>query len=98
MAAWLGEAVDRPAPGSTLALRFVQCDDLSGYGRIFGAETPLSRAACWAHARRKWHDLRGSFPAAWQEAQGLIAALYAIEKPFNTSRPAEDAPAQAWAD
>ena len=34
----------------------------------------------------------------WQAAQALIGRLYAIEKPFNANRPAEDAPAEAWAD
>ena len=52
--------------------------------------------ACWAHARRKWHDLRGAFPAAWEQAQRHIAGLYGIEKACNASRPAEDASPAVW--
>jgi transposase len=61
----------------------VQADAYAGYDKVYEQE-PITEAACWAHARRKFHDLAkatGS-PVAQvaQVALERIAQLYAIEK------------------
>lgn len=68
----------------TDTLKFIQCDDYAGYDAMFGAD--LQRIACWAHARRKFHDLRASHPGASAHAMGLIQKLYAVERELTTLR------------
>lgn len=53
-------------------------DGYGGYdGVVVGND--LTRAGCWAHARRKFVDAEKTAPAIAREAVGLIARLYAIE-------------------
>ncbi|MGU0017143.1 IS66 family transposase [Escherichia coli] len=58
-------------------------DAFAGYDRLFSAEREggaLTEAGCWAHARRKIHDVYISTKSATaEEALKLIGELYAIE-------------------
>lgn len=61
----------------------LQADAFNGYDRLFIAEREggaLTEAGCWAHARRKIHDVYISTKSATaEEALKLIGELYAIE-------------------
>ena len=61
----------------------LQADAFTGYDRLFSAEREggaLTEAGCWAHARRKIHDVYISTKSATaEEALKLIGELYAIE-------------------
>ena len=61
----------------------LQADAFAGYDRLFSAEREggaLTEAGCWAHARRKIHDVYISTKSATaEEALKLIGELYAIE-------------------
>ena len=53
-------------------------DDFSGYKALFC--TGITELGCWAHARRKFHDLhQASGSPVAQEALNRIAALYRVE-------------------
>lgn len=58
-------------------------DDYAGYKAMFNSngDGPITELACWAHARRKFHDLHAAngSPTA-REAIERIAQLYAIER------------------
>ncbi len=61
----------------------LQADAFAGYDRLFSPEReggPLTEAACWAHARRKIHDVYISTHTATAEALKRIGELYAIEE------------------
>ena len=55
------------------------CDDYTGYKAGFGLG--MTEVACWAHARRKFHELQVNHasPIA-DKAMALIGTLYAIER------------------
>ena len=57
----------------------LQADGYAGFGSLYEGGGVVE-AACWAHARRKFHDIHaaGASPLA-REALERIAALYAIE-------------------
>lgn len=61
----------------------LQADAYGGYDRLFSTEREggaLTEAACWAHARRKIHDVYISTGTAMaEEALKRIGELYAIE-------------------
>ncbi|WP_141222317.1 IS66 family transposase, partial [Escherichia coli] len=61
----------------------LQADAFTGYDRLFSAEregSALTEVACWAHARRKIHDVYiSSKSATAEEALKRISELYAIE-------------------
>lgn len=60
----------------------LQVDGYAGYNRLLkGPAQDVALAYCWAHARRKLHDVTqsGAAPIA-QECLGQIQALYRIEK------------------
>ena len=61
----------------------LQANAFAGYDRLFSAEREggaLTEAGCWAHARRKIHDVYISTKSATaEEALKLIGELYAIE-------------------
>ncbi|CAD5735656.1 hypothetical protein ESCOMA231M_24035 [Escherichia coli] len=61
----------------------LQADAFNGYDRLFSAGREggaLTEAGCWAHARRKIHDVYISTKSATaEEALKLIGELYAIE-------------------
>ncbi len=88
----------------------LQADGYAGFNGLYETSR-VAEAACWAHVRRKFHDIHaaGRSPIA-QEALTRIAALYAIEaqvtgKPPDLrrqTRRAEAAPLldglRAWLD
>lgn len=63
---------------------YLQADGYGGYddyeGVALGDDSPILKVACWAHARRKFHDaLRTELKTA-QIALAYIGQLYALEK------------------
>jgi transposase len=53
-------------------------DAYGGYDGVV-VKSAITRAGCWAHARRKFVDAEKSHPAIALEAVGLIKRLYATE-------------------
>jgi hypothetical protein len=53
-----------------------------GYGGYDGVvvSNDITRAGCWAHARRKFVDAEKSHPAIAAEAVAIIRQLYAVEE------------------
>ncbi len=71
----------------------LQVDGYQGYNRLVGAERdegPIRLAYCWAHARRKLHEIAkgGAAPIA-EEGLRRIAELYRIEQGIRGRVPAE---------
>ena len=71
----------------------LQVDGYQGYNRLVGldrAEGPIRLAYCWAHARRKLHEIAkgGAAPIA-EEGLRRIAELYRIEQSIRGLAPAE---------
>ncbi len=66
----------------------LQADGYAGFNRLY-ENGNIREAACWAHVRRKFHDLTEAHasPVA-KEALERIAALYGIEKEIR-GRPPE---------
>jgi transposase len=56
------------------------CDGYSAYKALEKRRQDFKLAHCWAHARRKFVELEASFPKPSEEALGLIAELYRIER------------------
>ena len=57
---------------------YLVCDDYSGYKA--GFKGGITEVACWAHARRKFHELvESSDSPIGKQAMGYIQALYRIE-------------------
>ncbi|CAM3818158.1 IS66 family transposase [Klebsiella variicola] len=87
-AAWFAFSPDRQGMHPQQHLRHyhgvLQADAFAGYDRFFSAEReggPLTEAACWAHARRKIHDLYISTQTATaEEVLERIGELYAVEE------------------
>lgn len=67
----------------------LQADGYAGYEALYDTGL-ISEAACWAHARRKFHDLH-ELKASPMAAQALqqIAQLYAIEARMRGQPPDE---------
>jgi hypothetical protein len=59
----------------------VQADGYSGFNGLYRRPTdPLLEVGCWAHVRRKFHDLYVAHDSpATREALDRIGALYAVE-------------------
>jgi transposase len=67
----------------------VQADAYAGYDKVYEQEQ-IVEAACWAHARRKFHDLaKATGSPVAQAALEKIAQLYAIEKACRGSDASE---------
>lgn len=67
---------------------FLQADGYAGYNKLYGNK--IIEVACWAHVRRKFHDVyvdKGSDLA--REALELIGALYDIEEGVRGRNPVE---------
>lgn len=58
----------------------VVADGYSSYSALVKDGRPFQLAACWAHVRRKYFEIRENYPAACKEILDLIAELYAAEK------------------
>ena len=65
----------------------LQADAYAGFHHLYNSGR-ISEAACWAHARRKFHDIHVAHPSpTTTEAIERLAALYAIEKEIRGSTP-----------
>lgn len=104
-AAWLAFLPDRQGKHPQQHFRHYhgvhQADAFSGYDRLFSAERnggPLTEAACWAHARRKIHDIYiNTQTTTAEEALKRIGELYAIEEEIRGLTTAERLAArQSW--
>jgi transposase len=74
----LGRGRDGPMTFLKEFKQTLLADGYGGYdGIVVGNE--ITRAGCWAHARRKFVDAEKAQPQIAQEAVGLIRQLYAIE-------------------
>lgn len=58
-------------------------DAYGGYDGVV-VRSGITRAGCWAHARRKFVDAEKTHPTIAQEAVGLIRRLYALEEPARS--------------
>ena len=65
---------DPPVPGAVLL-----SDGYNAYAS-YAEKCGITRAQCWAHARRKFFDARRIEPERADHALGLIGELYAVEK------------------
>ena len=74
--------------GTELRPRFLQCDAYPGYNGLFEKDRYCLEVACWAHARRKFHDARTSDSIRAHYAITLIRELYDIE---HGAKPCGDA-------
>ena len=61
--------------------RYMQADAFGGYDGIYAglAGGQVIEVACWAHARRKFHDARKSDYARSSQALAMIRVLYDVE-------------------
>lgn len=85
-AVWFAYSPDRQGKHPVQQLRpfrVLQADAFKGYDSLFSAEREggaLTEVACWAHVRRKIHDVYiSSKSATAEEALKRISELYAIE-------------------
>lgn len=63
----------------------LQADAYAGFHHLYDTGR-ISEAACWAHARRKFHEIQVAHPSPLTaEALERIAALYGIEKEIRGS-------------
>jgi hypothetical protein len=77
----------RDGPMSFLAdwgkdqVRYLQADAFGGYDGIYAGKAggKVVEVACWAHARRKFHDARNSDHGRSAEALAHIRLLYDVE-------------------
>jgi transposase len=59
---------------------FLQADAYGGYDGIFlGSNGRIVEVACWAHARRKFHDARANAPREANQVLEWIWQLYDVE-------------------
>ena len=67
----------------------LQADAYAGFNAL-DVDGTIQEAACWAHARRKFHDLHAARPSAiTTEALRRIAELYVIEAEIRDKPPHE---------
>jgi transposase len=92
-AVWFAYSPDRKGEHPANHLKnyrgILQADGYAGFNRLY-ENGGIFEAACWAHVRRKFHDLFQAHqsPVA-KEALERIAQLYAIEKEIRGRSPAE---------
>ena len=84
-AVWFAYSPDRKArwPAEHLAAfaGTLQGDGYAGFEALCAEGTPRRMAGCWAHARRKFHDIAAAGGSAFAtEVLERIAELYAIEE------------------
>ena len=60
---------------------YLQADAFGGYDGIYAGQAGglVMEVACWAHARRKFHDARNSDPATSTQALAQVRLLYDVE-------------------
>ena len=92
-AVWFAYSPDRKGEHPASHLRnyrgILQADGYAGFKQLY-EKGGIVEAACWAHVRRKFHDLYQAHrsPVA-KEALERIAQLYGIEKDIRGRSPAE---------
>jgi len=92
-AVWFAYSPDRKGEHPAAHLKnyrgILQADGYAGFNRLY-ENGGIFEAACWAHVRRKFHDLYQAHqsPVA-KEALDRIAQLYGIEKEIRGRAPAE---------
>lgn len=92
-AVWFAYSPDRksehPARHLSAYRGTLQADGFAGFNRLYETGN-IVEAACWAHVRRKFHDLYQAHasPIA-EETLKRIASLYAIEKHLRGRPPDE---------
>jgi transposase len=92
-AVWFAYSPDRKGEHPAGHLKnyrgILQADAYAGFNKLYETGA-IVEAACWAHARRKFHDLYQAHrsPVA-KEALERIAQLYAIEKEIRGRPPGE---------
>jgi len=67
---------------------YLQADAYGGYDGIYSGGAVVE-VACWAHARRKWHEARATDPVRGHHALALIGRLYKLEDDYRDLAPAE---------
>ncbi|MEM7505052.1 MAG: IS66 family transposase, partial [Pseudomonadota bacterium] len=65
---------------------YLQADAYVGYNRLVAGDG-VTEVACWAHARRKFHEARDSARAAAGAALSRIGQLYRFEKRVGEDDP-----------
>jgi transposase len=90
-AVWFAYSPDRKGEHPKRHLRdfigALQADAYAGFQQLYEGGT-IHEAACWAHARRKFHEIHVAHPSPiTTEAIERIAALYVIEKEIRGSTP-----------
>jgi transposase len=66
---------------------YLQADAFNGYDGIYlESQGRIIEVACWAHARRKYHEHRRLDPPRMETALAWIGKLYAIEKDLRDRR------------
>ena len=69
---------------------YLQADAFNGYDGIYlESQGRIIEVACWAHARRKYHESRQLDPPRMETALAWIGKLYAIEKDLRERRKTE---------
>jgi transposase len=92
-AVWFAYSPDRKGEHPSRHLRnytgILQADGYAGFNKLY-EKGAIVEAACWAHARRKFHDLYQAHrsPIA-KEALERIGQLYAIEQEIRGRSPSE---------
>jgi transposase len=90
-AVWFAYTADRKGEHPRLHLKqfrgALQADGYAGFHHLYGDH--IYEVACWAHARRKFHDIHAIHPSpTTTEALARIGALYAIEEEIR-GKPAD---------
>src|ERR1700722_11492290 len=92
MSATTGHRAIRPhppygSPTRPIARARTHANTYAGFQHLYEGGT-IVEVACWAHARRKFHEIHIAHPSpTTTEAIERIAALYAIEKEIRGSTP-----------
>jgi transposase len=92
-AVWFAYSPDRKGEHPAAHLKkyrgILQADGYAGFQQLY-EKGGIAEAACWAHARRKFHDLYQAHrsPVA-KEALDRIGELYGIEKEIRGRPPSE---------
>ena len=69
---------------------YLQADAFNGYDGIYlQSQGRIIEVACWAHARRKFHESRRLDSARMETALAWIGKLYAVEKDLRERRHGE---------
>lgn len=78
---------ERPRQHLKLYKGALQADAYAGFQQLY-EDGAILEVACWAHARRKFHEIHIAHPSpVTSEAIERIAALYAIEAEIRGSTP-----------